>query len=385
MRRPVLRRVVKWGGGAVAVVLVILFAAGWYLSGLIGCRGFEVVPKVQDIEVMSVGDGEITLHATGEANECGQVSDDWMEDGPWGIEWDGGYGHVGEVMSLDETGGVVVREFRVLEGNPPAGLTTQLKHPYPVDPARAYGIAFEEITYEMELGPMPAWLTPGDDDTWVIFVHGKGSQRTEAMRMLKTVHAAGMSGMAINYRNDPGEAADPTGKYQFGLTEWRDLERAVGYALDNGAEDVVLVGYSMGGGIILSFLYESSLAGNVRGAILDAPMADFGATVDSGIREFGVPGFLVQLPLVFASVRFGIDWQGMDYVARLEELRIPVLLLHGTEDQTVPYGIAEEMVEKRPDMIRFESFEGARHVKSWGTDTDRYEALVGEFLARVTQ
>lgn len=205
------------------------------------------------------------------------------------------------------------------------------------------------------------------------------------MRMLKTVHRAGMSGMAINYRNDPGETADPTGKYQFGLTEWRDLEGAVGYALDNGAEDVVLVGYSMGGGIILSFLYESTLAGSVRGAILDAPMADFGATVDFGIREFGVPGFLVQLPLGFASVRFGIDWEGMDYVARLEELRIPVLLLHGTEDQTVPYGIAEELAEKRPDLISFESFEGARHVKSWGTDTDRYEALVGEFLGEVAQ
>lgn len=383
MRRPVPRRLVKWGLGGVAVVLVILFAAGWYLSGLIGCRGFEPVPKVQDVEVVAVGDGEITLHATGEANECGQVSDDWMEDGPWGIEWDGGYGHVGEITSLDETGAVVVREFTVLEGSPPAGLTTRLRHPYPVDPTRAYGIAFEEIAYETELGPMPAWLTSGDDDTWVIFVHGKGSQRTEAMRMLRTVHEAGMPGMAISYRNDPGEAPDPTGKYQFGLTEWRDLEGAVRYALDNGAEDVVLVGYSMGGGIVLSFLYESPLAGSVRGVILDAPMADFGATVDFGIREFGVPGFLVQLPLVFASIRFGIDWEGMDYVAELDDLGVPILLIHGTEDQTVPFGIAEELAQKRPDMIRFESFAGARHVKSWGTDTDRYEAVVGEFLARV--
>ncbi len=383
MTKQTMRRVLKWGGGVVAVVLVILFAAGWYLSGLIGCRGFEPVPKVQDVEVLAVGGGEITLHATGEANECGQVSDDWMEDGPWGIEWDGGYGHVGAIRSLDEEGGEVVRAFTLLEGKPPESLTTRLKHPYPVDPRRAYGIVFEEIAYETELGPMPAWLTPGDDNTWVIFVHGKGSQRTEAVRMLKTVNAAAMPGMAISYRNDPGEVADPTGKYQFGLTEWRDLERAVGYALDNGAKDVVLVGYSMGGGIILSFLYESPLAGNVRGAILDAPMADFGATVDFGIREFGVPGFLVQLPLVFASVRFGIDWGGMDYVEGLEELQIPILLIHGTEDQTVPYGIAEELAEKRPDLIRFESFAGARHVKSWGKDTDRYEALVGEFLARV--
>ena len=201
--------------------------------------------------------------------------------------------------------------------------------------------------------------------------------------MLKTVAGMGMPGMAINYRNDPGEPADPTGRYQYGLTEWRDLEEAVRFALANGAADVVLVGYSMGGGLVLSFMYESELVGVVRGAILDAPMADFGATVDFGIREFGVPGFLAPLPRAIASIRYGIDWEGMDYVARIEELRVPILLIHGTEDQTVPFGIAEELARKRPELIRFESFDGARYVKSWGVDGERYGAVVGDFLTRV--
>ena len=378
------RRVVIVALSMAAFVLIALFAAGWYLSSLLGCRGFEPVPKVQDMEVLAVGAGEITLRATGEANECDEVSEDWTTDGLWGVRWDGGYGHVGDIVRLDEEGGEVVRKFTALEGELSAGVLTRLDHPYPVDPLRAYGIAFEEITYETELGPMAAWLTPGEDDTWVIMVHGKGSRRSEAMRMLKSVHAAGSPGMVISYRNDVDEPADPSGKYQFGLTEWRDVEGAVRYALENGARDVVLVGYSMGGGTVLSFLYESELAGVVRGAILDAPMADFGTTVDFGIREFGVPGILAPLPRVFASVRFGIDWEGMDYVARIEELRTPILLIHGREDETVPFSIGAELAQARPDLIRFEAFEGAEHVRSWESDRERYEGAVGEFLGRVT-
>ncbi len=159
------RRGLKWGLGVVAVVVVILLGAGWYLSGLIGCRGFEPVARVQGLEVVAVGAGEITLRSTGEANECGQVSDHWTKAGTFGVTWDGGYGHVGAIRDLNEDGGEVVREFTILEGDLSPGLRTRLTHPYPVDPTRAHGIGFEEIVYDSELGPMSAWLTPGGDDT----------------------------------------------------------------------------------------------------------------------------------------------------------------------------------------------------------------------------
>ena len=52
----------------------------------------------------------------------------------------------------------------------------------------------------------------------------------------------------------------PDGFYRFGETEWEGLEGAAQYALDKGAEDLILVGYSMGGAIITNFLFESLLA-----------------------------------------------------------------------------------------------------------------------------
>ena len=91
--------------------------------------------------------------------------------------------------------------------------------------------------------------------------------------------------MLITYRDDEGAPANPDGFHRHGLTEWKDLEAGAAYALAHGAEGLILVGYSMGGAIVTSFLYESSLREKVRGVILDSPMLDFSATVDHGAGQ----------------------------------------------------------------------------------------------------
>ena len=73
-----------------------------------------------------------------------------------------------------------------------------------------------------------------------------------------------------------------------------DLEAAVQYALDNGADDVVLYGYSMGGGMCLNLLYESELADRVRCVVMDSPLLDFGGTLDFVGHVRGYPRFMVQ-------------------------------------------------------------------------------------------
>ena len=78
--------------------------------------------------------------------------------------------------------------------------------------------------------------------------------------------------MVITYRNDLGEPESPDGFHWYGQHEWKDLEGAARYALEHGAEELILVGYSMGGGIVMNFLYRSPLANKVEGVILDAPM-----------------------------------------------------------------------------------------------------------------
>ena len=55
----------------IATLAVLVFAASWYLSGLIGCRGFKPIeaPAPPDVEVVSQESTVITLRNTGIANK----------------------------------------------------------------------------------------------------------------------------------------------------------------------------------------------------------------------------------------------------------------------------------------------------------------------------
>ena len=384
MRRWRGRRILVGALAGVGAVVVLLLAAGWYLSGILGCRGFQPVPRVPGVEVVAVADGAITLRATGLANECGEVRENWFSDGIWGIRWDGGFGQVGAIQSLDEAGGEVVREYSSADGAPPPGMWARLMHPFPVDPTRALGVGFTEVTYTSELGPLPAWATAGDHATWVIYVHGKGGQRTEGMRILKTAADLGMPGLLIDYRNDQGAPADPTGKYQYGLTEWRDLEGAVRYALAHGAHDVVLVGYSMGGAIAINFLLQSDLAHEVSALVLDSPMLDFSATVDLGARNRGIPRSVTAFAKVIAGWRLDVDWSALDYLNRADDIDVPILLFHSETDGRVPVSTSDELAEVRPDIVTYERYETGAHVGGWNLDRRRYEQAVRRFVSGVT-
>ena len=89
---------------------------------------------------------------------------------------------------LDTSENSVVRELTALGPLPSVGDTVRISSAtYPGDPLSAHGIEFQEIGFPATLGTFPAWLTLGDSDTWVILVHGKGSDRQAFLRMLPIV------------------------------------------------------------------------------------------------------------------------------------------------------------------------------------------------------
>jgi hypothetical protein len=263
---------------------------------------------------------------------------------------------------------------------------------YPGDPA-AVGIDWEVVTYGSGLGDAAAWFVPGKSATWAILVHGRGANPGEGLRALPTLAAQGFPALLITYRNDAG-APEAAGRLaRFGATEWEDLQGAVRYALEHGAEDVVLVGYSMGGAIVMSFLLRSDLAGEVAAAVLEAPALELGDMIDARAGDTTLPLLPVKVPIALTAVakqiaawRFGIDFDELDYVARAAELRVLTLIIHGTADDTVPYAVSAAFAAAAPPgTVTLEAFEGAGHVRAWNVDPERYAAVLGAFLQGVRE
>ncbi len=137
--------------------------------------------------------------------------------------------------------------------------------------------------------PTPAWFIPGTSSTWVVFVHGRGETPREGLRIASTVAPLGYPMLLIQYRNDP-QAPAGNGYGQFGVDEWQDLEGAVQYALDNGAERIVLAGASMGGAASLAFLRELGTGRPGRRRLPGRPDDQLPADRDPGGAGHGPAG-----------------------------------------------------------------------------------------------
>ena len=385
---PAVRRLVSAVLLVAALAALLLLAGGWYFAGQIRADGLTTAPSAapDDLTVVSIAGLAITLREAPRQPQNSAL----RRPAVYGLAWPTGTGVLGADLTLDRDGSVR-RSLTVTTGAPPAvGSPAQLRRDVFDTPAQATGTAATDVQLPCAGGLCPAWYLPGASRTWAILVHGKGATRTEPLRALQSVRRAGMPALVISYRNDPGAPADPSGYYRYGASEWPDLDNAVLYAQQHGAQGVVLLGFSMGGGLVASFLQHSVRSDAVTGLVLDAPMLSFRRTVDLAASQRSLPvvGLPIPRPLTWtaqtlAGWRFGIDWGAIDYLDG-RWLRVPTLLFHGTADETVPIATSDDLRRTRPLLVQEIRIEGAGHLASWNTDPQRYDAALLAFLTART-
>ena len=65
-------------------------------------------------------------------------------------------------------------------------------------------------------------------------------------------------------------------------------------------------------------------------------------------------------------------------------LAVPVLIIHGDADDTVPAATSEAYAAARPDLVTYLRVPGAGHVEGWTSDQDGYGAALRAFVQRFT-
>ncbi|MEX2419303.1 MAG: prolyl oligopeptidase family serine peptidase, partial [Acidimicrobiia bacterium] len=279
------------------------------------------------------------------------------------------------------SGEIARQVFALGQSAPDAGIADRMAFSTP----EARGVEYSPVMIEGPLGPLSAWATAGDSDTWVVFVHDRGTDRREALRALPTATALGLPTLTITYRNDADAPPSSSGRHGYGRNEWSDLHAAVEFARDEGAERVVLVGYGSGGSIISVFMRESSLATAISGLVLDAPVLDVGLVVDRLAAEDRVPRPLLGWARAVATFRFGIDWSALDHLESAQNITIPVLVFHGVDDEEAPIEASRQFVEVLADLASLVEVPGAGHGEAWNVDPEAYEATLSRFLEQVSQ
>jgi pimeloyl-ACP methyl ester carboxylesterase len=400
----------KIGYFFILLILIALGGSGWFFSGVIyeGALNPEFndsqnIGTAEDrVIVLEVSNNSITLNI--EEELWGPL----LEKGVYGIIGQNGDAVIGKIMSTEGT--VVKRELislngTIVEGDRIRGTSLVVRdenNEYKIlgtsgwsgqasegvyTPKSVSNLDYETIYYESNLGKFPAYLTNDGNVGIVIFVHGfRGDYSREVFAKMRAgeIVDMGYRSMIISYRNDKGLPKDPSGIFQYGTTEWQDIDAAINKALEF-TDNVVLFGTSGGGGPISSWLENVGDENKVKGIIYEAPVINFWKSVEvnGAARYPWVPKQLFGYFKIVTEVRYGVDFQKMDFTEAVINSDIPVLLFHGDDDEWVPVEMSDLIAESRVNNLTYIRYENVGHVTSWNADPDNYVYQLKTFLTNL--
>ena len=320
------------------------------------------------------------------------VTNDSILPGVYSLRFSGDSGHarVGEVQSIGD-GRVVRPVLGVDYGDLTTARSGRISGWYYTHP-RELGVPVEEVEVITPVGPAPAWFVPAPDGVgrkWVIQTHGRGVHRGETIRAIPVFREHGYSSLHISYRNDGEAPPSADGRYALGDTEWQDLDAAIAYAVEHGAEDIVLMGWSMGGAISLQAMGRAEHRDRIRGIVLDSPAIDWQEILRFHGRARHVPELVGDAAFATLSHRWGrpatgqsepLDLDRLDFVRHAEDVALPLLVMHSDDDDYVPVSASRRLAEARPDVVTYVPFQIAGHTKLWNYDRDRWNTAIDVWL-----
>ncbi|MEN0019604.1 MAG: alpha/beta hydrolase [Planctomycetota bacterium] len=230
-------------------------------------------------------------------------------------------------------------------------------------------LEFEELAVSLDGNKIPTWDIRGraHSGRTIAIVHGWGSSRVNILRRIDALADVSPRLLAIDL---PGHG-DAPGSTSLGLRE-PDVVRTL---LDTASptEPVVLYGSSMGAGIALQTAAQLGPA-RIDAVIAEGVYRDPITPAVPTLRNAGMPSVPNLVPaLVLIGLRHGFMptrrgvWAGFDRARIASGLRMPVLYLHGTDDEICPITGARRIAEATPEH-RFVAIDGGHHNTLWHDD-----------------
>ena len=388
---------------------IALLGIGWYFSGLIYESGLN--PEFTETESVGTAEDRVVVDSiTSKSIKLNVEEEQWgvmLENGIYGIIGQNGDAVIGKILNTN--GNIIERELLQINGSLVTGdriagsaglLLDEKTGIYKIlgtsgwsgqatqgiyTPKSVVDIEYEDIFYQSDIGQFPAYLTSSGDDGVVIFVHGfRGDYSREVFAQLraKDLMDMGFRSMIISYRNDRGLPKDPSGIFQYGVSEWKDIDAAIDEARKI-SENVVLWGISGGGGPVSSWIQNTDDISKVSGIIYEAPVISFWESVEvNGAARFPwLPQGLFSYFKIVTELRYGVDFDSMDFRDAVINSDIPVLLFHGDDDEWVPVEMSDLIAESRNKNFTYIRSENVGHVTSWNADPENYVLQMSEFLS----
>ena len=173
----------------------------------------------------------------------------------------------------------------------------------------------------------------------------------------------------------------------FGIKESRDCLKWIDYIIENIDKDakIIITGISMGAATITIAAGED-LPPNVISALADCGYTSPEAIIKKVIRDMKLPPKLVYPFIKLGAKVFGrFNLDEYSPIKAMENCKIPIIFIHGTTDDYVPYEMSVEnfntCTHKCKKMF---TVERAGHGLAYLVDTEGYFKAIREFDEMLT-
>ena len=203
-----------------------------------------------------------------------------------------------------------------------------------------------------------ATYLPNPEATYTILhSHGNASDLGQIYPFLLALQHAGFAVLAYDYQGYGLSDGRPTER-----NTYRDIEAAYSYLVNDlktPPETIILHGRSVGGGP------STYLAARhpVGGLILESTFTKI---------------FRVVVPVKL------FPFEKFPNISRLRRVECPILIFHGTADDTVPFEHSEQLYAAAPSPKRFIVVEGAGHNNVFWQDETTYLEAVQELVEEIS-
>ena len=222
--------------------------------------------------------------------------------------------------------------------------------------------------------------SPVPSDDYVIISHGYTDNRMGALKYAGMYLDLGYNCVIWDLR---GHGLNEKAFTTYGILEARDLVCLIEDTRNRypGLRRLGLHGESLGAASTVTALKYRPEADF---AVADCGFSDIENVLRGAYRNYHVPGFFFDLADIGAKVRSGYALREMRPIDALDENRIPVLFIHGADDDFILPENSRRMYERAQGKKAFRLIEGAGHAESILTDPESYREYVKDFLRQIS-
>ena len=236
-------------------------------------------------------------------------------------------------------------------------------------PARL-GAPFEELRIPSgsgaERGDLHAWWIPAEkpDAPTVLYLHGNSRNISYNLENALRYRALGSNLLLVDYRGygkSTGGKPSEAKVYEDAEAAWQYLVKQRGVK----PQQLFIYGHSLGGAVAIDLALRHPEA---AGLITESTFTSMQAMGELKY-DFLPAGLLLN--------------QRFESLQKIPQLKIPLLLVHGTWDQKVPVGMAQQLFEAAPQPKTLVMIEGGEHSNNaavgWVEYRDAVSAFIGQY------